>query len=258
MNMMNLLKMTAVSLSRPALHSSSLQTAKWHVPAVIIMTVGLFLFGLAGCVNLTRDSLPRQLYALNIETAPAPERVIIPGTVLKVRAFQEIPRYHGREFIYRLSNVRYQTDYYNLFLVSPGALLAEETGQWMAQRGSFERVISASSRIRATHLLEGTVVLMEGDFRNALAPNAALGVSLTLIDQTFNPPTIVFQKHYAQFVALSDTAPATLVEGWNKALQTVLTDFERDLAAAKKLVQSDLKNTSQYSTNAVSEMNPKP
>jgi len=258
MNMMNLLKMTAVSLSRSALHNLPLRTTKWRAAAVIIMTVGLFLVGLAGCVDLNREYLPRQLYALNIETVPAPERVMIPGTVLKVRAFQEMPRYHGREFVYRLSNVRYQTDYYNLFLVLPGALLAEETGQWLAQCRLFERVIAASSRVRATHLLEGTVVLMEGDFRNAGAPNAALGVSLTLIDQTANPPTIVFQKHYAQLVALSNTAPATLVGGWNKALQTVLTDFERDLAAAKKLIHSDLKNTSQYSTNAVSALNPQP
>ena len=140
-----------------------------------------------------------------------------------------MPRYHGREFIYRLSNVRYQTDYYNLFLVSPGALLAEETGQWLAQGGPFERVIAASSRVRATHLLEGTVVLMEGDFRNVGAPKAALGVSLTLIDQTAILPTIVFQKHYTQFMALSNTAPATLVEGWNKALQSILTGVETDL-----------------------------
>lgn len=258
MNMMNLLKMTAVSLSQPAIHRATLRMTEWHVPAVMIMTLSLFLVGLAGCVNLTRDSLPRQLYALNIETAPAPERVMIPGTVLKVRAFQEMPRYHGREFVYRLSNVRYQTDCYNLFLVSPGALLAEETGRWLAQRGPFELVISASSRVRATHLLEGTVVLMEGDFRKAGAPSAALGISLMLIDQTAIPSTIVFQKHYAQFVALSNTAPATLVEGWNKALQTVLTDFERDLAAARKLFKGDLKNTSQYSTNAVSAMNPEP
>ncbi|MBU0714626.1 MAG: hypothetical protein KJ964_04655 [Verrucomicrobia bacterium] len=250
--------MTTVSQSRPVLHSSSpLRTTEWRAPAVMIITVGLFLVGLAGCVNLTRESLPRQLYALNIETAPVPEHVMIPGSVLKVRAFQEMPRYHGREFVYRLSNVRYQTDYYNLFLVSPGALLAEETGQWLAQCGLFERVIAASSRVRATHLLEGTVVLMEGDFRNAGAPTAALGVFLTLIDQTANPSAIVFQKHYAQFVALSDTAPGTLVEGWNKALQTVLTDFEHDLAAIKKPVQSDLKNTPQSSTNTVLEMNPK-
>ena len=258
MNIMNLLKMTTASLSRPALYNSPLRMTARHAPAVMIMAVGLFLAGLAGCVNLTQESLPRRLYALNIETAPAPERVMIPGTVLKMRAFQEMPRYHGREFIYRLSNVRYQTDYYNLFLVSPGALLAEETGKWLAQCGPFERVIAPSSRIRATHLLEGTIVLMEGDFRNALAPNAALGISLTLIDQTANLPAIVFQKHYAQFVALSNTAPATLVEGWNKALQTVLTDFERDLTATKIFVQSDLKNTSQYPTNAVSEMNSKP
>ena len=199
-----------------------------------MMAVGLFLAGLAGCVNLTRESMPRQLYALNIETAPAPGRVMMPGTILKMRAFQEMPRYRGREFIYRLSNVRYQTDYYNLFLVSPGALLAEETGRWLAQCGFFERVVDASSRVRATHLLEGTVVLMEGDFRKAGAPRAALGVSMTLIDQRANLPAIVFQKHYVQFAALSNTAPATLVEGWNKALQTVLVDFESDLAAAHK------------------------
>jgi len=258
MNMMNILKMTVVSPGRKGRHGSPWRTTEWRAPTATIMTVGLVLIGLAGCINLTRDSLPRQLYALNVETAPAPARVTMPGAVLKVRAFQEMPRYHGREFIYRLSDVRYQTDYYNLFLASPGALLAEETGKWLTRCGSFERVIAASSRIRATHLLEGTVVLMEGDFRNPGAPKAALGISLTLIDQKADPPAIVFQKPYAQFVALSNTAPATLVEGWNKALQNVLTDFERDLAAAMQPVRSDLKNTTQSSTNAVSEMNPNP
>lgn len=258
MNMMSILKMTVVSPGRKGLQGLSWRTTAWRAPGATIMTVGLVLVGLAGCVNLTRDSLPRQLYALNVKTAPAPSRVTIPGTVLKLRAFQEMPRYHGREFIYRLSDVRYQTDYYNLFLASPGALLAEETGKWLTLCGSFERVIAASSRISATHLLEGTIVLLEGDFRDPGKPNAALGVSLTLIDQKADPPAIVFQKHYAQFVALSNTAPATLVEGWNKALQTVLTDFERDLATDMKPIRSDLKNTTQSSTNAGLEKNPNP
>jgi cholesterol transport system auxiliary component len=258
MNMMKFLKMTVVSRGRPVFRGAPLRTTAWRAPAVMIMAVGLFLAGLAGCVNLTRDSLPRQYYALNIETPPDPARVIMPGTVLKVRSFQEMPRYHGREFVYRRSNVLYQTDYYNLFLVSPGALLAEETGQWLAQCGPFERVVAVSSRVRDTHLLEGIVVLLEGDFRNAGAPNAVLCISMTLIDQTANPPAIVFQKHYARSAALTNTAPATLVEGWNKALQTVLTDFTRDLAATGNLLQGGLQKAPQGSTNPTPVMNPEP
>ncbi len=209
----------------------------WLVPAAMITC--LLLIGLAGCVNLTRESMPRQLYALNITAPPKPERVVIPGTVLKVRAFQEMPCYFGREFVYRRSDVRYETDYYNLFLVSPGDLLAEETGKWLDQRGPFERTLDTASRVRATHLLEGTVMLMEGDFRKKGSPRAAMGISMTLINQTTKPPAIVFQQYYMQSVALSNTAPDTLVKGWNQALQIILTDFDRDLAVAKKLVPPD-------------------
>jgi hypothetical protein len=35
-------------------------------------------------------------------------------------------------------------------------------------------------------------------------------------------------------VPLADAAPAGLVEGWNKALENILTDFGRDLAVALK------------------------
>lgn len=189
----------------------------------------LMVLILAGCVNVTREYPAKQHYALKVKVPPGAGFRHIPGTVLKVREFQELPRYQGREFVYRQSDVRYATDFYNVFMVAPGAILAEETGEWLACRGPFERLVDSTSRVRNTHLLEGTLVVLEGDYRRKEDPQAVMAVSLTVINDLGPVPMIVFQGNYARSVALSNATPDTLVMGWNAALSEILADFENDL-----------------------------
>ncbi len=206
---------------------------------LILVAACVAAIGLGGCVNITRDNPARQHFALQLDPDSAPIAPAIAGAILKVRVFQEMPRYRGREFVYRVSDVRYETDYYNLFLVSPGPLLAEATACWLAQGGVFERVVDSSSRVRSTHLLEGAVVALEGDYRVKHKPRAVLGLSLTLVDETADLPRIAFQRHYVRSVDIADTRPETLVMGWSKAMQELLVDFDRDLAGIADVLRDE-------------------
>lgn len=189
----------------------------------------MIALALAGCVNVTREYPAKQHYALQVDMPPGKGGRQLAGTVLKVRDFQELPLFRAREFVYRRSDVRYVTDFYNVFMVAPGAMLAYETGEWLAARGPFERVVDNASRVRNTHLLEGTVVVLEGDYRNKEDPRAVMAVSLTVVNETSPDPLIAFQGNYAQSVSISNATPDRLVAGWNTALARILADFESDL-----------------------------
>ena len=153
--------------------------------------------------------------------------------VLRVRNLQIATPFEGRGFVYRNSDLGYQTDFYHEFLVAPRALLTEQTRQWLGASGLFRLVIDPSSKAEATHTLEGNVSALYGDYRISASPKAVLVMEFFVSNDQPASPDIIFHKNYRQEVALENRAPETLAKGWGKALEQILTALEQDLAAAR-------------------------
>lgn len=168
-----------------------------------------------------------------IETRRAGEadgRTAAAPTVLRVRSLQMAAPFEGKGFVYRNSELGYQTDFYHEFLVAPRALITEQVRQWVGASGLFRFVPDPASKAEATHGLEGNVSALYGDYRNAASPKAVLAIEFFLINDQPASPEIVFHKSYRQEVPLENRAPATLAKGWSKALEQILTSLEEDLS----------------------------
>lgn len=191
------------------------------------MWIGLTLFTVGGCVNLSTSYLEKHLYALEVGR-PGDPFVPVAQTVLKVRKFQISPAFEGKEFVYRISDVRYEADFYNEWFIPPNAMLTQQVLNWLTMAGVFQYVIDSSGPLSATHRLEGNVTALYGDYR-AAPSKAVLSLQFFLVQVPSDPADILWHQEYRKEVELSEKSPEALVKGWNEALRLILTALDEDL-----------------------------
>ncbi len=196
------------------------------------LAAALALLFLSGCVDLGKEFAERRFYSLDVTRSGAPGAVP-KGTVLEVRRFRISRRYEAQELVYRKGDQVYETDFYHAFFVPPATNLTEETREWMARSGRFEHVVEAGSRVGGTHVLEGSVSELCGDFRGEGAGRAVLELQFFLILDAEAVPKILFKKTYRREPELRERTAAALVAGWQKGLGEILAEFEGDLTGVK-------------------------
>ena len=196
--------------------------------ALICIVVAALSVSACGCLGTGDQGNDRRFFLLEIER---PDRIDPPakGPTLAVRRLQMSPRFREKELVYRTSNFAYESDYYNQFLSAAGSLIAEQTRCWLARAGLFAAVVNSGSDVLPTHMIEGNVTALYGDFRGDAA-KGVLGVELFLIHADADDgPAVVFHKEYRAAVDLSAKTAEALVEAYNTALGQILTEFEKDL-----------------------------
>ena len=190
--------------------------------------VSLALLVLSGCVSLAKSFPDKHYYALDVTRQGEPG-VPVSGAVLDVRGLVVSPRFEGKELVYRTGDTRYESDFYNAWFVSPSAMLTQQVQDWLRHARLFEHVVATPSYLDATHILEGTVTSLYGDYRQQGGQKAVVGMQIVLIEDTSTRTAIVFQRDYHQMVELTETSPDELTRGWNEGLQQIFMALEEDL-----------------------------
>lgn len=147
--------------------------------------------------------------------------------ILAVRPFSLSPGYHPKEFTYRTGEFQYESDYYHRFITDAGSQIAEQTRQWLRDSGLFAAVIEPGSTMNATHLLEGNITGLYGDFRDPDNAQAVVRMVFYLLDVTHRNPTLVFHKTFQVTTAVSDGQVEQLIEAYNESLKCILRDLEK-------------------------------
>lgn len=176
----------------------------------------------------------RHFYAL---TATRPQTEQSQGqTVLKVRPFKVSPDFQGKDMVYRLSDARFESDYYNAFFVAPAPALAKQAELWLSRSGLFGHVVDSTSQLTDTYVLEALVNAVYGDFRDKAHPKAVLEIQFFLLKNTGDSYQVAFTGTYDQAVTFSANASeaSRLAEAFNDALTRTLTRFEADLRALSR------------------------
>ena len=185
----------------------------------------------SGCVGIEKSYPDKRYFVLEVNRNVNPSNS--PGNgVLQIANIRVSPRYEDKGFVYRTSGSSYESDFYNQFLVSPAALLGEELRKGLAQSQIFRHVINASSQLEPTHVLEGVVDALYGDFRDPGAPKAVLEMEFFLRKESPSKADIVAARRYAKSVAVNGRSPEALVKGWNEALDAILASLLADLKSA--------------------------
>ena len=196
----------------------------WH-GAFILLALA------SGCVGIEKSYPDKRYFVLEVNRNVNPSNS--PGNgVLQIANIRVSPRYEDKGFIYRTSGSSYESDFYNQFLVSPAALLGEELRKGLAQSQIFRHVINASSQLEPTHVLEGVVDALYGDFRDPGAPKAVLEMEFFLRKESASKADIVAARRYAKSVAVNGRSPEALVKGWNEALDAILSSLVADLRSS--------------------------
>ncbi|NJN39860.1 MAG: hypothetical protein HC807_01940 [Gammaproteobacteria bacterium] len=155
----------------------------------------------------------------------------IPAT-LKVGRISVQPPFAGTSLVLRIDELRYEVDPYNAFLASPSDLLGYQIALWLGGSGQFKAVRAPASPLTGDYVLEGFVTELYGDARSPQAPQAVLSLQIYL-RRAGAAGGIVFERAYAERVAIDDAAPETLVRGYGVALSRILGALEHDLDALK-------------------------
>jgi cholesterol transport system auxiliary component len=188
----------------------------------------LTLLVLSGCVSLAKSFPDKHYYALEVTRQGEPG-VPVSGAVLDVRGLLVSPRFEGKELVYRTGDTRYESDFYNAWFVSPSAMLTQQVQNWLRHARLFEDVVATPSYLDATHILEGTVTALYGDYRQQGEQKAVVGMHIVLIEDMSTRRAMVFQRDYQQVVELTETSPDALTRGWNQGLEQIFMALEEDL-----------------------------
>lgn len=196
--------------------------------AVLCVLIAAAAMAAAGCATLEKDYPDRRYFALEIER-PGPPAPRADGPPLEIRRFRVSPRYDNRSLVYRIGDVRYQTDFYNQFLITPGPMITESAAKWLNDAGIFSSVLAAGGQVLPEYVLEGSVNELYGDYRNRENPAAAIEIQFFLIRTDRPEGRVVWQKAFERKFPLDENGPEGLVLAWNKGLASIMAEVEREL-----------------------------
>jgi uncharacterized lipoprotein YmbA len=202
----------------------------------------------SACVSFERSYPDRRYFVLELPRENAPDNAAGRG-VLQLAAVRVSPRYADRNFVYRRSDTRFESDYYNQFLVSPSALLTEEIRRALERAGIFRYVVASTHPLTPTHVLDSSANVLYGDFRDIQAARAVIEIEFFLSREApAQPPSlapagsgqnvdpasgVILHRRYQAVVPVDARTPEALVQGWNKALESIVTSLIADLKATK-------------------------
>ncbi len=147
--------------------------------------------------------------------------------VLSVQSFNVDMTSGTRSLVYRKGPSEYETDFYNQFLISPNDMITEKTRSWLSESGLFKLVLEPGSYADATHLLEGNIVALYGDFRDTSSPKATMKIRFFLVK--LSEKSVVLGKTYEVVFKVGDRTVESLIEAYENCLAKILSDLEKDL-----------------------------
>lgn len=191
------------------------------------------LAAIGGCTSIV--SRPSPVKATFLLDPPLPPALPSPAksSALRVGAINVAAPFRGKNFVFRRSDLGYESDYYDEFFVPPSIMLADATAKALASANVFKRVVPAGAAgNEGDYLLEGFVSELYGDARTSTRSMAVLTVTFYLTSMSTLGSAPVWTHEYRQQVELSGSTSQALADGLNRALGSVLAELARDLASA--------------------------
>lgn len=151
--------------------------------------------------------------------------------VLRVQPLEISSAYAGKGLVSRLSEVEYESDYYAEFFTRPNDMITEQLVSWLRESGQFQEVIGEASTLSAEWVIEGVIDGLYADLREPAQPKAVLSFQIRMIDDRGRRPEVISTKKYSRSESIPSSSSPDLVQGWNRALEALLAEVERDLVA---------------------------
>jgi len=189
----------------------------------------LVALALAGCRQPLAENKTQYILEPSRTAEPA---MTSEDRILEVRRFTIDSAFAGKNLVYRIGELEYETDFYHEFLISPAAMMREATRNWLIQSQRFLRVVDPGAYTEPALALEANITALYGDMRDKTVPKAVMEVRVFLLNvQGVQDPEIVYGKTYSTAQELKQPGADGLITAFNGCLETILAELERDLTA---------------------------
>jgi cholesterol transport system auxiliary component len=180
------------------------------------------------CFSIKKDFPEKKSFLLELSPSKGQARSMPKEWNVKLRKVSVSSKYLDKSFVYRRSESKYESDFYDEFLISPQQNLSEELVKYLDASGAFLSTSDMNSRIEATHYIEADFTGLYGDFREKGFPKSYMEVQLRVFDDRTAEYTPIFRKNFSKSIPMKDESPESLVDGWNQALAEICNDFIKD------------------------------
>ena len=182
----------------------------------------------SGCIHLQKSFPDIKTYCLD---AGSGEHTDYTGPVLSVRlnSISAVPQFADRSLTYRTDEIRYESDFYNQLMASPVEMIQDQAQAWLKGSPVIQFVLPADAATNPYYSIDGRLLEFYGDYRKVDEPKAVLKMEWTVSKSGPEGLEVLFQKVYPEVISIPGTSPRPLVEGWNRALVRILSEFEGDL-----------------------------
>ena len=181
--------------------------------ALMLMALALML--LPACFSLERNIGEKKLYSLEAATVLEVTSKPDPLPTLLIKEFAIAPMYTSNSFVYRKGEFQFENDYYNEFIISPQRMITAAVKQALFDTRRFSAPLAMGKP--ADHRLQGSIVHLYGDFRQADRPIAVMEISITL--------DTMEKKTFSKKMEISTPTPGALIAGWNTLLEEIIKEF---------------------------------
>ena len=192
---------------------------------IILIMISLIFFG---CAKLEQDYPERNFYVLDAKRNTE-KTIKNSDIILEINRFNISPKYSGREFVYRISENKYISDFYNQFFKSPDTLINSVSYNWLADSGIFKDVINRDLEVETDYLLDANIRNIYVDLSNPGEAKSILEIQFFLTEESPTDTKLIFNKTYREEIRADDKSSEDFVKSWNGALEMILTKFESDI-----------------------------
>jgi uncharacterized lipoprotein YmbA len=152
---------------------------------------------------------------------------------LKMGAVSVNGPFDSKSMVYRLSDQRYEKDFYSGYVSTPAEMIGNATRQWISDANIFRATLNQSNTFFPYYTLQASVTEFYGDYRSQGEAVVSMEFYLTMLSSGSQNP-ILMTNRYTQRVPLKDNRPESLANGLQQAMAGILQRYENDLYAGTK------------------------
>jgi len=152
---------------------------------------------------------------------------------LKMGAVSVNGPFDSKSMVYRLSDQRYEKDFYSGYVSTPAEMIGNATRQWISDANIFRATLNQGNTFFPYYTLQASVTEFYGDYRSQGEAVVSMEFYLTMLSSGSQNP-ILMTNRYTQRVPLKDNRPESLANGLQQAIAGILQRYENDLYAGTK------------------------
>ncbi len=202
---------------------------KWILP----VAGALLLPGLLGCARLQKSYPEKNLFMVECRCESAVQSDS-DAPILEIQRFEVAEPFSGKEMVYRIGPLQYESDFYNTYFVPPASMIGGEVRRCLAGCGAFSQVVGRGSRLKADYLLEAEVTALYGDLSDPMAPKAVVEIAFLLLKPVSGGSEIVLARTWRSETVLEGRGGEALAEGLSVSLGEVMKGLTAEIGMSVK------------------------